>query len=198
MLPEVAKRDARGAAARAAGSSFSNSPQSHRLPTGTPACAAVASRRLRYQSWDSVTRLRTRRKELSMSDTSTTSVPGRRGDELLSALAERIGARLGAATVFGAAVERDGVTVVPVAVARFGFGAGSGSHPSKRQQGEGGGGGGIVAPTGYIELKDGRSRFVPVVHPARMLALVLGAVIAALAIIRPKPGRPNARKLPWS
>src|ERR671911_92679 len=49
-----------------------------------------------------------------------TSVPRRRGDELLSMLAERIGARLGAATVFGAPVERDGVTVVPVAVARCG------------------------------------------------------------------------------
>jgi uncharacterized spore protein YtfJ len=133
-----------------------------------------------------------------MSETSTTSVPRRRGDELLSMLAERIGARLGAATVFGAPVERDGVTVVPVAVARFGFGAGSGSDPSKRQEGEGGGGGGTVAPTGYIELKGGRSRFVPVVHPARMLALVLGAVIAGLVIMRPTRGGPSARKLPWS
>jgi uncharacterized spore protein YtfJ len=120
-----------------------------------------------------------------MSETSTTSVPRRRGDELLSALAERIGARLGAATVFGDPVERDGVTVIPVAVARFGIGAGSGVDPSKGQEGEGGGGGGIVSPTGYIELKEGRSRFVPVVHPARMLALVLGAVVAALAILRP-------------
>ena len=133
-----------------------------------------------------------------MSETSTTSAPRRRGDELLSMLAERIGARLGAGTVFGAPVERDGVTVVPVAVARFGFGAGSGSDPSKRQEGEGGGGGGTVAPTGYIELKDGRSRFVPVVHPARMLALVLAAVIAGLLILRPTQGGPGARKLPWS
>ena len=133
-----------------------------------------------------------------MSEASTSSVPRRRGDELLSMLAERIGSRLGAATVFGTPVERDGVTVVPVAVARFGFGAGSGSDPSKRQEGEGGGGGGIVAPTGYIELKDGRSRFVPVVHPARMLALVLGAVIAGLVIIRPTPVGLCARKLPWS
>jgi uncharacterized spore protein YtfJ len=131
-----------------------------------------------------------------MSETSTTSVPRRRGDELLSTLAERIGARLGAATVFGAPVERDGVTVVPVAVARFGIGAGSGSDPSKGQEGEGGGGGGVVTPTGYIELKDGRSRFVPVVHPARMLALVLGTVIAGLLIIMRSPGvKPRARKL---
>ena len=56
------------------------------------------------------------------------------------------------------------MTVILVAVARFGFGAGSGSDLSKRQEGEGGGGGGTAAPTGYIELKRGRSRFVPVVH----------------------------------
>jgi uncharacterized spore protein YtfJ len=137
-------------------------------------------------------------KELSMSESSTTSVPRRRGDELLSTLAERIGARLGSATVFGAPVERDGVTVVPVAVARFGIGAGSGTDPGKGQEGEGGGGGGSVTPAGYIELKDGRSRFVPVVHPARMLALVVGAVLAAFAIMRPTPAAPPRRKLPWS
>jgi uncharacterized spore protein YtfJ len=130
-----------------------------------------------------------------MSETSTTSIPRRRGDELLSMLAERIGARLGAATVFGAPVERDGVTVVPVAVARFGFGGGSGSDPGKGQEGEGGGGGGMVSPTGYIELKEGRSRFVPVVHPARMLALVLGAAVAALAILRPARRRSRLRQL---
>jgi uncharacterized spore protein YtfJ len=130
-----------------------------------------------------------------MSENSTTSVPRRRGDEMLSMLAERIGARLGAATVFGEPVERDGVTVVPVAVARFGLGAGSGADPGKGQEGEGGGGGGAVAPTGYIELKEGRSRYVPVVHPFRMLALVLGAVIAGLAIVRVT--QTPSRTLPW-
>jgi uncharacterized spore protein YtfJ len=131
-----------------------------------------------------------------MSDTST-SVPRRRGDEMLSNLAEQIGARLGAATVFGAPVEKDGVTVVPVAVAKFGIGAGSGSDPSKQQEGEGGGGGGVVAPTGYIELKEGRSRYVPVVHPARMLTLVLGAALAGLLIVRLTQAAPRTRKLPW-
>ena len=130
-----------------------------------------------------------------MSDNSTTSVPRRRGDEMLSMLAERIGARLGAATVFGEPVERGGVTVVPVAVARFGIGAGSGTDPDKGQEGEGGGGGGGVSPTGYIELKDGGSRYVPVVHPARMLALVLGAVIAGLVIVRAT--QTQSSRLPW-
>jgi uncharacterized spore protein YtfJ len=129
-----------------------------------------------------------------MSETSTTSVPRRRGDELLSMLADRIGARLGASTVFGTPVERDGVTVVPVAVARFGFGAGSGSDPSKSQEGEGGGGGGTVAPAGYIELKDGGSRFVPIVHPTRMAALVFAAVTAGFLILRPILLEPPARK----
>ena len=132
-----------------------------------------------------------------MSETSTTSVPRRRGDELLSTLAERIGARLAAATVFGAPVERDGVTVVPVAAARFGIGAGSGTDPSKGQEGEGGGGGGTVTPIGHIELRDGRSRFVPVVHPARMLTLVLGAVVAGLVIVLSPRLRQQPRKRPW-
>ena len=110
--------------------------------------------------------------------------PRRRVDEVLTTLAERIGAQFSAATVYGAPVERDGVTVVPVAVARFGIGAGSGSDPTKGQDGEGGGGGGGVTPAGYIELKDGRSRFVPIVLPARMLALVCGAGLAGLLILR--------------
>lgn len=123
--------------------------------------------------------------------------PRRRGDELLARLAEGIGARLSASTVYGTPVERDGVTVVPVAAARFGFGGGGGSDPAKAQEGEGGGGGGTVTPVGYIELKDGRSRYVPVVRPARMLALVSCAVLVGLLIVRPGVVRERVRMLPW-
>ena len=132
-----------------------------------------------------------------MSETSTTSIPRRRGDELLSMLAERIGARVGAATVFGAPVERDGVTVVPVAVARFGIGAGGGSDPSKGQEGEGGGGGGTVAPTGYIAqrrpqpIRAGRS-------PGPNARARPWCLIAGLVIMRPARSGPHARKLAWS
>ena len=62
--------------------------------------------------------------------------PRRRADELLATLADRIGARFSAATVYGTPIERDGVTVVPVAAVRFGVGAGGGSDPSKGQDGE--------------------------------------------------------------
>ena len=41
-------------------------------------------------------------------------------------MAEKLGAVAKAATVFGEPVERDGVTVIPVAKARWGFGGGAG------------------------------------------------------------------------
>jgi uncharacterized spore protein YtfJ len=122
--------------------------------------------------------------------------PRRRADELLATLADRIGARFSAATVYGTPIDRDGVTVVPVAAVRFGIGAGSGSDPGKGQDGEGGGGGGAT-PAGYIELKGGRSRFVPVVRPARMLALICCTVLAGLLIMRPVADRRRASALPW-
>ena len=101
--------------------------------------------------------------------------------------------RLGTSTVFGTPVERDGVTVVPVAVARFGMGAGSGSDPAKHQEGEGGGGAGSVTPIGYIELKDGRSRYVPAVNPARMVALFLAAGVTTLLIAHRRRPRQRMR-----
>jgi uncharacterized spore protein YtfJ len=126
----------------------------------------------------------------------STKPPRRRSDDLLAKLAERIGGQLGASTVYGSPVERDGVTVIPVAAARFGIGAGSGTDPGKRQEGEGGGAGAMSTPAGYIEIKDGRSRFVPVVHPARMLALICCTVLAGLAIARPMAAR-RTSALPW-
>src|SRR5688500_12208608 len=128
-----------------------------------------------------------------MSGSPTTATPPRRGDALLATLADRMGARLGTSPVFGTPVERDGVTVVPVAVARFGMGAGSGSDPAKHQEGEGGGGAGSVTPIGYIELKDGRSRYVPAIQPARMVALFVAAALATLLILRPEPPGPRSR-----
>jgi uncharacterized spore protein YtfJ len=123
--------------------------------------------------------------------------PRRRTDELLATLAERVGARFDASHVFGAPVERDGVTVIPVAVIRLGLGGGAGSDPRKGQDGEGGGAAGTASPAGYIELKGGRSRFVPVVHPARMLLIVGAATLAGLAIVRPLIGARQTSRLPW-
>jgi len=93
-------------------------------------------------------------------------------DPFLVRLAESLGMNANAGAVFGSPIERDGVTVVPVARARYGFGGGGGSR--EEQQGFGGGGGLIVSPVGYIELKAGGARFRPIRYP-----LLLGPLIAS-------------------
>jgi uncharacterized spore protein YtfJ len=118
-------------------------------------------------------------------------VPRSRADDILAKLATQVGARFSASNVFGAPVERDGVTVIPVAALRFGLGGGGGGDASAKQEGEGGGAVGTASAAGYIEIKDGRSRFVPVIHPARMAALACATVLAGILIARrgSVPGR---------
>ena len=116
-------------------------------------------------------------------------------DERLGKLAERLGASASARAVFGDPVERDGVTVIPVARVRYGFGGGSGrggargrgrkgggsGEGEEEQYGSGAGGGVQAGPIGYIELHDGQARFTRIANPARLLAL-LTAPFAALAL----------------
>lgn len=81
----------------------------------------------------------------------------------------------------------------------FVVGGASGSDPAKGQEG-GGGGLGRVTPAGDIELKDGRSRFVPIVKPARMALAGLAAMnLCAAAIGVRLPRRSPRRRLgpPW-
>ncbi|HSU83741.1 MAG TPA: hypothetical protein VLR69_15055, partial [Thermoanaerobaculia bacterium] len=62
-------------------------------------------------------------------------------------LAEKLGAAAQASHIFGEPVERDGVTVIPVATARWGLGGGGGKRGlASRHEGMGGGGGVIVQP----------------------------------------------------
>jgi uncharacterized spore protein YtfJ len=119
----------------------------------------------------------------------TNQIPRRRTDELLTTLVDRIGGHFTASTVFGSPVERAGVTVIPVASWCFGFGGGGGQDTTEQaaeRGGEGGGGGGIGAPLGHIEIKDGSSRFVPVVHPARMVAILCTTAVAVGLLRRPR------------
>jgi uncharacterized spore protein YtfJ len=115
--------------------------------------------------------------------------PHRRTDDILTTLADRLGGRFTASTVFGAPVERDGVTVIPVATVRLGFGGGSGGDRRSEQSGDGGGGGGSGTAAGYIEIRDGYSRFVPVVHPARMLAMLCATAVAMALSLRVRQAR---------
>ena len=81
-------------------------------------------------------------------------------EKFISTMAEKLGAAARAATIFGDAVERDGITVIPVAKARWGFGGGAGHR--KDEDGAGGGGGAQVTPVGFIEMKNGEAEFRPI------------------------------------
>ena len=114
----------------------------------------------------------------------STHVPPRKTDDMLSRLADRLGASFTASAVFGEPIERGGVTVIPAARGGFGFGGGSGSDPGKNQSGEGGGGGASMNAVGYIEIKDGSTRFVPAVDPIRVGRLAGTLLLAAWALSR--------------
>jgi uncharacterized spore protein YtfJ len=103
---------------------------------------------------------------------------------LLERMARRIGMQARATTIYGEPIDRDGVTVIPIARARWMFGGGAG-HDNEQQAGSGGGGGASVSPVGYIEIKDGASRFYPIITPpvgiiAAVAGLVLGVVLGRM------------------
>ena len=100
-------------------------------------------------------------------------------------LAERIGTRFGSTAVFGEPVEAEGVTVIPVARATWGFGGGTGTRPESEGEGEGGGGGGSTSPVDFIELRDGKASFRPIVDPRPFaFAAALGLAAGLFAATR--------------
>ena len=103
---------------------------------------------------------------------------------LVERLAQLLGASASAQTIYGTPVERDGVTVIPVARAVYGFGGGGGSKAAEAE-GSGGGAGMALTPIGYIELTDGRSRFRPIRGSVVPLVAVSGLV--ALLLLRSVP-----------
>jgi uncharacterized spore protein YtfJ len=94
-------------------------------------------------------------------------------------LAKAVGATAKASTAYGEPVERDGVTVIPVARSFWGFGGGGGD--TEGRTGSGGGGGSVVWPIGHIEIRDGEAGFKPL-HQPRLAVLVLAAAVIALLI----------------
>jgi uncharacterized spore protein YtfJ len=132
---------------------------------------------------------------MSMAPLSAEDSPG----HLVDRLARAIGGRTGATSVFGAPVERDDVTVIPVAGVRFGFGGGSGHGPDGQGDGGGGGGGGASRPLGFIEIRQGRARFRRITDPIAFglawLMVAAAATILARATRRLRAGcRTYARR----
>ena len=130
-------------------------------------------------------------------------------DGFVERMAERIGARATVKAVFGDPIERDGITVIPVAKVRYGFGGGSGSGPvavgpglettesfidesdestseAGRSGGSGsGGGGGMTAePVGYLEIGPDGASFIPISPAMPSPGFVLAAGATAAIVLR--------------
>ena len=104
-------------------------------------------------------------------------------DELLS----RAGEQVGVHRVFGEPIERDGVTVIPVAAVMGGGGGGSG--PEGPEGGTGGGFGVWARAIGAYEIRDGRVRFVPAVDIVTLAMLGLALTRTFSAVLRRRARR---------
>jgi uncharacterized spore protein YtfJ len=89
-------------------------------------------------------------------------------DTFVNRLADALGAKSSASAAYGPPIERDGVTVVPVAKVRWGFGGGGGTGSAVEKLGAGGSGGAggtLVTPVGYIAIKEGSAEFRRIKEP---------------------------------
>ncbi len=98
-------------------------------------------------------------------------------------LASTIQTSANARQIFGDPVEKNGVTIIPVARVAWSFGGGGiGQGPGERG---GGGGGARVTSVGYIEVRDGASEFKPIhdpTDPAMLILAGLGGVLAGVLL----------------
>ena len=115
-------------------------------------------------------------------------------DGFVERLAERIGAKASVKAVFGEPIERDGLTVIPVAKVRWGFGGGAGSGPmaggpaidggAAPTSGQGGGGGITADPIGWIEMGPDGTEFKPIVPAMPSPGFLLAAGATAALVLR--------------
>lgn len=127
-------------------------------------------------------------------------------DGFVERLAERIGAKVNVKAVFGEPVEREGITIIPVAKVRWGFGGGAGTGPvpvgpgldgddgglsdeaaraSARQgTGQGGGGGATADPIGWVEIGPDGAVFKPIVPAMPSPGFLLAAGATAALVLR--------------
>jgi uncharacterized spore protein YtfJ len=107
-------------------------------------------------------------------------------DRFIGTMAEKLGAVARASTVFGEPVERDGITVIPVAKARWGFGGGAGQRSesgddNEHEEGAGGGGGVQVTPVGFIEMRNNEAYFRPI-RSVSLPWIFMGGVVSLLLL----------------
>lgn len=127
-------------------------------------------------------------------------------DGFIERMAERLGGKASVRAVFGDPIERDGLTIVPVARVRWAFGGGAGSSPvavgpgkpgeaadddatddllSRATSSGSGGGGGVTAdPVGYLEIGPDGATFIPITAARPSSAFLLAATVGATLVLR--------------
>lgn len=107
---------------------------------------------------------------------------------ILEQFAERMGEHITPSVVFAPPIERDGVTVIPVARAQWRVGEGNDTSPQAGPAGTqavvGRSTRVSMTPVGYIEVKDGQARFRPIFDAATLLWLPLMGGIFTLLILQ--------------
>jgi uncharacterized spore protein YtfJ len=81
--------------------------------------------------------------------------------------------------VFGEPIEREGVTVIPVANVMGGFGGGRGDPRSEGNGGSGGGFGVRATPAGVYVIEHGRVRWEPALN---LNAVILGGQLVGIVM----------------
>jgi uncharacterized spore protein YtfJ len=116
--------------------------------------------------------------------------------EVLARLADKLGSKASVSAVFGEPVDREGITIIPVAKVGFGFGGGLGRGRGRSEiaggSGGGGGGGASAVPAGYIEIKDGNAVFKPVRDPLADVLVPLATLVAGF--LAPRLARRRRRR----
>jgi uncharacterized spore protein YtfJ len=109
---------------------------------------------------------------------------------ILDRLADHLGRRATVQAVFGEPIDREDITIIPVAKIRYGVGGGGGGESKSGDDGGssgtgGGAGAGVTAgPVGYIEISKGRASFHSTEGPQVMWPLILVCGITTWLILR--------------
>jgi uncharacterized spore protein YtfJ len=112
------------------------------------------------------------------------AIPGGVDSSFLDRLTEQLEMGAHAGAIFGDPVEREGITVIPVARARWGVGGGAASQLNARGTGTGGGGGVMITPAGFIQICEGQAKFKAIRPPVLIGAVVVGGFALLLSALK--------------
>jgi uncharacterized spore protein YtfJ len=101
-------------------------------------------------------------------------------DNLVQSIAEKLGIAAKSIKIYDEPIERGGTTIIPVSKISYGFGGGSGKQ--KEQEGSGGGGGLTTSPVGYIEIKNGETKFRQIIDLPVLIPLITAGSLALLTV----------------